>query len=78
MYPQYILSDNGTEFKNQLMDEVLQELGIDHIFSVPYHPQSNRKLEVFNKYLNPTSKKLCKKDKLIETNTSIKFLLDTE
>ena len=42
MCPRYILSDNGKEFKNQLMDQVLQQLGIDHIFSAPYHPQSNR------------------------------------
>ena len=46
MYPWYILSDNGTEFKNSLMDQVLQQLGIDRIFSAPYHPQSNGKLEV--------------------------------
>ena len=32
MCPRYILSDNGTEFKNQLMDQVLQQLGINHIF----------------------------------------------
>ena len=44
------------------MDQVLQQLSIDHIFSAPYHPQSNRKLEVFHKYLKPTLKKLCKKD----------------
>ena len=29
MCPRYILSDNGTEFKNSLMDQVLQQLGID-------------------------------------------------
>ena len=62
MCPQYILSDNGTEFKNSLMDQVLQQLGIDRIFSSPYHPQSNGKLEVFHKYLKPTLKKLCEKD----------------
>ena len=62
MCPRYILSDNGTEFKNNLMDQVLQQLGIDRIFSAPYHPQSNRKLEVFHKYLKPTLQKLCKKD----------------
>ena len=38
MCPRYILSDNGMEFKNSLMDEVLQQLGIDRIFSAPYHP----------------------------------------
>ena len=62
MCPHFILSDNGTEFNNKLMDNVLQQLGIDHTFSAPYHPQSNRKLEVFHKYLKPTLKKLCEKD----------------
>ena len=65
MCHRYILSDSGTEFKNQLMDEVLQQLGIHHIFSVPYHPQSNGKFEVFHKYLKPTPKKLCEKDPTI-------------
>ena len=62
MCPQYILLDNGMEFKNSLMDKVLQQLGIDRIFSAPYHPQSNRKLKVLHKYLKPTLKKLCEKD----------------
>ena len=62
MCPKYILSNNGTEFKNSLMDQVLQQLGIDKIFSAPYHTQSNGKLEVFHKYLKPTLKKLCEKD----------------
>ena len=48
MCPWYILSDNGTEFKNSLMDQVLQQLGIDRMFSAPYNPQSNGKLEVFH------------------------------
>ena len=62
MCPWYILLDNGMEFKNSLMDHVLQQLGIDSIFSAPYHPQSNGKLEVFHKYLKPMLKKLCEKD----------------
>ena len=62
MCPRYILSDNGTELKNQLMDQVLQQLGIDCILSAPHHPQSNGKLEVFHKYLKPTPKTLCEKD----------------
>ena len=69
MCPQYILSDNGTEFRNSLMDQVLQQLGIDRIFSAPYHPQSNGQLEVFHKYLKPTLKKLCEKTPPIGTNT---------
>ena len=62
MCPWYILSNNGIEFKNSLMDQILQQPGIDRIFSAPYHPQSNGKLKVFHKYLKPTLKKLCEKD----------------
>ena len=62
MYPQYMLSDNGTDFKNHLMDQVPQQPGMECIFSVPYHLKSNRKLEVFHKYPTPTLKKLCEKD----------------
>ena len=69
MCPSYILSDTGTGFKNQLMDQVLQQLGIDHIFSAPYHPQSNVKLEVFHKYLKLTLKKFVKKIQPIGTST---------
>ena len=57
----YILSDNGTELKNNLMDQVLKQVGTEQIFSAPYYPQSNGKLEVFHKYLKPTLKKLCEK-----------------
>ena len=62
MCPHFILSGNWTEFKNQLMDNVLQQLGTDCIFSTQYHPQNNGKLEVLHKYLKPTPKKLCVKD----------------
>ena len=53
MCPRYILSDNGTVFKNHLMDQVLQQLGIECIFSAPYHPQSNGKLKSFTNTSNP-------------------------
>ena len=37
-----ILSDNGTEFKNQLFTDVATELGVEYkIYTPPYHPQSN-------------------------------------
>ena len=62
MCPRYILSDNGIEFKNHLLDQMLKQLGIKRIFSAPYHPQSNGRLEVFHKNLKPTLKKICEKD----------------
>ena len=47
MCTRYILSDNSTGFKNKFMDSILQQLGIDYIFSAHYHPWSNGKLEMF-------------------------------
>ena len=79
MCPRYILSDNGTEFRNQPMDQVIQQFSIDHIFSAPYHPQSNGKLEAFHKYRKPTLKKtLVKRIQPIGINISIRFLPATE
>ena len=33
MCPRYILSDNGTKFKNNLMDQVLKQIGKEEYFS---------------------------------------------
>ena len=63
MCPRFILSDNGTEFKNQIFDKMTKDLGIERIFSAPYHPQSNGKLETFHKFLKPTLKKMCAEDR---------------
>ena len=47
-----ILSDNGTEFKNQLMDEVCSQIGVEHkVYSPPYRPQSNGRIESFHYFL---------------------------
>ena len=35
MCPRYILSDNGMEFKNNLLDQVLKQLGMKEYF--PHH-----------------------------------------
>ena len=47
-----ILSDNGTEFKNQLFTDVATELGVEYkIYTTPYHPQSNGRIEGFHNFL---------------------------
>ena len=47
-----ILSDNGTEFKNQLFEKVAKELGVKHkIYTVPYRPSSNGCIEGFHNFL---------------------------
>ena len=47
-----ILSDNGTEFKNKLMEEISKELGVEYkVYSPPYRPQSNGRIESFHYFL---------------------------
>ena len=47
-----ILSDNGTEFKNKLFEDVAKQLGVEYkAYTPPYRPQSNGKIEGFHKYL---------------------------
>ena len=49
---QKILSDNGTEFSNKLFETVAKELGVEHkIYSPPYRPQSNGRIEGFHAFL---------------------------
>ena len=49
---QKILSDNGTEFKNKLFDQVAKQLGVDYkIYSPPFRPQSNGRIEGFHRFL---------------------------
>ena len=40
-----VRSNNGTEFKNTLVEEFLDEEGIKHEFSTPYTPQQNGVVE---------------------------------
>ena len=44
--------DNGTEFKNRLINEVCEQLGVKHtIYSPSYRPQSNGRIESFHYFL---------------------------
>ena len=47
-----ILSDNGTEFKNKLFEDITKQLGVEYkVYTPPYRPQCNGKIEGFHKYL---------------------------
>ena len=37
--PKILTSDNGSEFKNELDAQLAMSLGIERIFTTPYHPQ---------------------------------------
>ena len=47
-----ILSDNGTEFKNKLFEQVAKEPGVEYkLYTLPYHPGSNGCIEGFHAFL---------------------------
>ncbi|CAF3904830.1 unnamed protein product [Rotaria sordida] len=46
--PKCVLTDNGTHFTSNMMEHLLKRLGITHLYSTPYHPQTNGQIERFN------------------------------
>ena len=46
--PKCILTDNGTHFTSNMMNQLFNRLGIVHLYSTPYHPQTNGQIERFN------------------------------
>ena len=46
-----MLSDNGTEFKNKMFEQISKELGLEcQLYTPPYHPASNSKIEGFHAF----------------------------
>ena len=50
-------SDNGTEFKSKLMENLSQQLGIRKTFISSCHPQANGKLESSHRFIKDCIKK---------------------
>ena len=50
-HPRKILTDNGTEFKNQLWTEVYKKLQTEHKVTPIYSPQCNGRIEGFHRFL---------------------------
>ena len=46
--PKHILTDNGTHFTSNMIQQLFHRLGIIHLYSTPYHPQTNGQIERFN------------------------------
>ena len=47
-----ILSDNGTEFKNKMFEQVSKELCLEYkLYTLLYHPASNGRIEGFHAFL---------------------------
>ncbi len=44
-----LLSDNGAEFHNALLEEIRNQFGVKHYFTVTYHSTSNGLVERANR-----------------------------
>ena len=49
--PKFILQDNGTKFKNEQLMAVFDSLGIKHMYSNPYYPKDNSRIENIHNFL---------------------------
>ena len=50
--PKLVTSDNGPEFKNEVIAALMKIIGIHHKFTVPYHPEGNSRVENANKSIS--------------------------
>lgn len=57
--PREILSDNGTQFKSELMSQLHRLLGVKPLFTTPYHPSGNGRIERFHSTLKAALRKVC-------------------
>ena len=39
--PNILINNQGTHFFNQLIEELTEEFEIQHMRTIPYHPQAN-------------------------------------
>ena len=66
------MSDRGTHFRNQLVDNLIQKFRGKHLYSTPYHPQTNGLVERFNRTL---CESLAKLDNIAEWDLHIPSVL---
>nr|XP_004227416.1 uncharacterized protein K02A2.6-like [Ciona intestinalis] len=57
--PEEVLSDMGTQFISECMQEVERPLRIRHLSTTPYHPMCNGLVERFNGTLKRMLRRLC-------------------
>ncbi|CAF5142228.1 unnamed protein product, partial [Rotaria magnacalcarata] len=60
--PDTIITDQGTHFKNELLQAISNLTGCKHIFSTPYHPQTNGQTERWNSTFVTQIAKYCNTD----------------
>jgi hypothetical protein len=58
-FPKEILSDRGSQFTSELMNEVSRLMSIKQVFTTPYNPRCNGLVERMNGTLKSMLKKMC-------------------
>ena len=57
-----LLSDRGGEFCNQVSEALFREMGVTHVTTAPYHPQTNGLVERINSTLVTYLRAFCERD----------------
>lgn len=57
--PKIIQTDCGTNFTSRMFEQILKELGISHLLSSAYHPQSQGVIERFHQTLKTMLRSYC-------------------
>ncbi|CAF4388613.1 unnamed protein product [Rotaria sp. Silwood2] len=60
--PDIVITDQGTHFNNELLQAFTNLIGCKHIFSTPYHPQTNGQTERWNSTFATQLAKFCNDD----------------
>jgi hypothetical protein len=72
--PRHLISDRGTHFTSKVVKKLEKKLGIKHILTAPYTPQSNGQTEKLNGTLCNALKKECQETKMPWDKTLYKTL----
>ena len=76
-FPEEVLSDNGTQFISECMEEVSRLLSIRQLTSTPYHPMCNGLVEKFNGTLKAMLRRLCSEQRNNGLDIAMQYYLHT-
>ncbi|CAF4428851.1 unnamed protein product [Didymodactylos carnosus] len=64
-----IITDNGTHFTADIMEELFKKIGVTHLYSTPYHPMRNGQIERYNATMDDKIRPYAMKNEPIGMNS---------